>query len=130
MNESFSLVNGKSVWPAHIEARFTGQGLVAHAVLFGDGRDYLVAGLWLEPKALATWCAAYDRDDLMQGLRQELGAQVAQVNGALSPYETIERFAIMTPELSIDSGHLSARLELRRDQVYTTFAAEFEAMYP
>jgi long-chain acyl-CoA synthetase len=40
---------GKNVPPANIELRFAGDPLFAHVVVYGDGRRYLVAGVWLDP---------------------------------------------------------------------------------
>ncbi len=125
------LASGKNVPPANIEQRFAADDLIAQAVVYGDGKRYLVAGLWLEATAFAAWCAVQDASngDLAGLLQAELNKRVERVNAGLARHETIKRFAIMTPELTIDGGHLTATMKVRRKQVVAEFGHQFEALY-
>ena len=109
---------GKNIPPANIESRFAGDPLFAHVVVYGDGRRYLVAGVWLAPGAVD---------------RQRADAVVAErvdaVNASLARHETIKRFCIMDRPLTVADGLLTASLKIRRRAIYQAFRAEMEALY-
>ncbi len=122
---------GKNVPPANIEVRFADEPLVSHAVVYGDGRKYLVAGLWLDADACA---ARLEADGVPSGerdaaLQRLVAAAVARVNGELARFEQIARFKVMGTPLTVAGGLLTSTLKVRRKQVYETFARDFEALY-
>ena len=110
---------GKNVPPANIEQRFADDALLSHVVVYGDGQKYLVAGVWVSPTAVTE-----GRD--LHALVEE---RIAKVNAQLASYETIKRFAIMEPALSVEGGHLTPTLKVKRKAVYATFRDRFEALY-
>ncbi len=59
---------GKNVPPANIELRFADDPIVEHVVVYGDGKKYLVAGVWLNPEAMDAKLSAL-------GLRRSSGAR-------------------------------------------------------
>ena len=127
------LASGKNVPPANIEMRFADDELIAHAVVCGDGRRFLVAGIWLEPTALARWFAA-NQERIMAGdatalLHAEVASRVERVNLTLARHETIKRFALMSQPLTIEAGLLTATMKVRRKQVLAAFANNFNALY-
>jgi long-chain acyl-CoA synthetase len=127
----FVLASGKNVPPANIEQRFADDARFAHVVLYGDGRGYLVAGVWLEPGAAAAWLAergvAPEARDA--ALREMVGARIAEINAALARHETIKRFQLFSEPLTVEGGLLTATLKVKRRAVWERFRREFEAMY-
>jgi long-chain acyl-CoA synthetase len=122
---------GKNVPPANIEQRFADDPLFAHVVVYGDGKKYLVAGVWLDPeavdRALATRAvAAAGRAAAVTELVQ---AAVDRVNGALARFEQVKRFVVLDTPLTVAGGLLTSTLKVRRKQVYSAFRAELEALY-
>lgn len=122
---------GKNVPPANIELRFAGHPWVQHVVAYGDGKKYIVAGIWLEESALrqaldARGVPEHERAAATQALVQ---AAVDEANAELAGFEQIRRFAVMSRPLTVDHGHLTSTLKLRRQQVYEDFRAELEALY-
>jgi len=121
---------GKNVPPANIERLFAADPLFAHVVVYGDGRKYLVAGVWLDPAVLAerlesTGAAADDaaaRDALVQ-------AAVDAANSKLARFEQIKRFRIMERPLTVEGGLLTTTLKVRRKHVYKAFSSAFEGLY-
>lgn len=104
---------GKNVPPANIERRFADDPAVAHVVVYGDGRKYLVAGVWLaEPLA-----------------EREVWARIEAVNAGLARHETIKRFAVMHEPLTVEGGLLTPTLKVRRRLVYERFREIFEGLY-
>jgi long-chain acyl-CoA synthetase len=118
---------GKNVPPANIEQRFADDPIFTHVVVYGDGKSYLTAGVWLDAEAVdARVGRAADR-------RQAIDALVAEridvVNETLARFEQIRRWRIMDTPLTVARGLLTSTLKMRRRQIYETFRADFEALY-
>jgi long-chain acyl-CoA synthetase len=112
---------GKNVPPANIEQRFAGDALVTHAVVYGDGKRYLVCGVWVNDEI----ARAMDE----RALREAVESRVQAVNAELASYETIKRFAIVREPLTVEAGLLTASLKVRRKKVYERFKPVFEGLY-
>ena len=56
-------------------------------------------------------------------------AAVDDVNGRLASYETIKKFFIHDGHFSIEEGHITPSMKLRRAKVWDDFRARFEALY-
>ena len=104
---------GKNVAPANIELRFRDDPVIEHLVVFGDGRKYLVAGVWLRPGADP---AAVE-------------GRIAAVNADLARFESIKRFAIIDAPLTVENGLLTPTLKVKRKAVTARFLSAFEALY-
>jgi long-chain acyl-CoA synthetase len=122
---------GKNVPPANIELRFQDDPLLAHVVVYGDGKRFLTAGIWLNEEAVtahlgAASASAEARADAVRALVQR---RVDAVNAGLASYETIKRFAIMSRPLTVANGLLTATLKVRRKKVYEAFRGELETLY-
>jgi long-chain acyl-CoA synthetase len=110
---------GKNVPPANIEVQFRDDPAIAHVVVYGDGRGYLVAGVWLHDTA---GHAAVQQSAMLQ-------ARIDAVNATLARHETIKRWRVMDRPLTIENGLLTPTLKVKRRLVYDTFRQEFEGMY-
>jgi long-chain acyl-CoA synthetase len=121
---------GKNVPPANIERLFTADPLFAHVVVYGDGRKYLVAGVWLDAEVLAerleSTGAASDDAAAREALVQ---TAVDAANAKLARFEQIKRFRIMDRPLTVEEGLLTSTLKVRRKHVYKAFASAFEGLY-
>ena len=124
---------GKNVPPANIELRFRDDPFIAHVVVYGDGRRYLVAGLWLNDDAVDAQLAAGGAPPApaarAAAIEALLAPRLARVNAELASYETLKKWTVMPRPLTVAGGLLTATLKVRRKAVYQAFAAEFEAMY-
>ncbi len=107
---------GKNIPPANIEARFADDPVIERVVVYGDGRPYLVAALWLRSDA------ALDPD-------LDVAARVEAINRELARHETIKRFFISQDPLTVEGGTLTSSLKLRRKVVYEQLRDRFEALY-
>jgi long-chain acyl-CoA synthetase len=110
---------GKNVAPQNIELRFQGDADIAHVVVYGDSKKFLVAGVWLlDPAAQASSEA-----------EQRIRARIEQVNQGLASFETIKKFALMDRPLTVENELLTASFKVRRKKVYEAFRPTFEALY-
>jgi long-chain acyl-CoA synthetase len=110
---------GKNIPPANVEARFAGDPLLSQVVVYGDGKSYVVAAVWLSPAAALS----------PQAARALVAERVRAVNQTLARHETIKRFRIMERPLTVESGLLTASLKIRRRAIYHAFREELEALY-
>jgi long-chain acyl-CoA synthetase len=113
---------GKNVAPANIELRFRDDPLIAHAVVFGDGQRYLVAGIWLNEGAVPP-------DATPEKLQELVQRSIDKVNGEVAGFESIKKFAILSRPLTVEGGLLTSTLKVRRRKVYEAFHGELEALY-
>jgi long-chain acyl-CoA synthetase len=122
---------GKNVPPANIEQRFADDPFIAHFVVYGDGKRFLVAGVWANDEAVRAHLEAHGvaREAFRTATKALLQQRIDKVNAQLASYETIKRFELMPRPLTVEEGLLTATLKVRRKKVYETFRAQLEALY-
>ncbi|GAB4206144.1 MAG: AMP-dependent synthetase/ligase [Sandaracinaceae bacterium] len=122
---------GKNVPPVNIEQRFADDPFLAHVVVYGDGKKYLVAGVWPNHAAIdahleAAGVAPGAKGEAVRALVQR---RIDEVNAKLASYESIKKFALMEPALTVESGHLTPTFKVKRKKVYESFRSAFESLY-
>jgi long-chain acyl-CoA synthetase len=122
---------GKNVPPVNIEQRFADDPFLAHVVVYGDGKKYLVAGVWPNQAAIdahleASGVAPGAWGEAVRALVQR---RIDEVNAKLASYESIKKFALMEPALSVEAGLLTPTFKVKRKKVYESFRSAFESLY-
>ncbi|MBW2529196.1 MAG: AMP-binding protein [Deltaproteobacteria bacterium] len=122
---------GKNVPPANVEVRFADDPLFDHLVVYGDGKKYLVAGVWLNEAVARAELGAGDSSEPLgsAAMRALIEERIGRINEGLARHERIRRFGIMPRPLTVEGGLLTSTLKLRRKHVYEAFHAELEAIY-
>ncbi len=127
---------GKNVAPAPLEEKLREHPLVGQAVVVGDGRPFVAVLLGLDPEGLADWCAenkvgAMTPEEAAgdDRIRAAVQSAVDEANKLVSAAESIKKFAFITAELSVESGHLTPSLKLKRAAVLNDFSAAVEKLY-
>jgi long-chain acyl-CoA synthetase len=127
---------GKNVAPAAIESKFAGRPHVEHAVVYGDERKYLVALITpneatLRSQAKKLGIQKSSLDELLKepAVIELVQKQVDAVNGQLARFETIKKFYLHPGQLTVEEGHLTPSLKLRRKNVWQRFSKELDALY-
>ncbi len=124
---------GKNVSPKNIEEALKRHGLIAEAVVVGDGRRFLTALLVLAPDAVKRFAAERGQSgDLSRAspeIQEAVQRAVDEVNGQLAQVETIKKFSILPRGFTIEDGELTPTLKIKRRNVSQNFAREIEAMY-
>ncbi len=117
---------GKNISPANIETALMGGHLVEHAVVCGDGRNYLIALLTLDAVALAAFAAHHGitAQDAEQGrlqthplVLQTLQTEVDHVNASMARVAQVRKFAVLPQSLSVATGELTPTLKVKRKVV-------------
>ena len=127
---------GKNIGPAGIEVLFAGAPLVEHIVLHGDERKYLTALITLNEPAVMAHVKQHElpHADFTEAaaspeLRAAVQRSVDAVNAQLASFETIKKFVLHDGHLTVEAGHLTPSLKLRRAKVWETFGALMDALY-
>jgi long-chain acyl-CoA synthetase len=121
---------GKNVPPANIERLFGDDPVFRHVVVYGDGKKFLVAGIWLDDEQVEARLGPQpDRARRAAAVQALVQAAVDRANASLASFEQIKRFRVMDAPLTVAGGHLTSTLKLRRKQVCAAFAAELEGLY-
>jgi len=127
---------GKNVAPQPIESLLKRSPFVDVAVLIGDRRPYVTALISPNFEELERWAAANrvvaaDRVDLIEQpeVHELFGGIVDSANAGLARYEQIKRFRLLPAALSIDGGHLTPTLKVKRRVIEGEFAHLIDDMY-
>ncbi|MDT0467433.1 AMP-dependent synthetase/ligase [Streptomyces gibsoniae] len=128
---------GKNVAPAVIEDRIRAHALIAECMVVGDGKPFVAALVTIDEEFLPRWAEqngkpkgtslAELRDD--PELLAEIRSAVDDGNAAVSKAESVRKFRILDHQFTMDSGHLTPSLKLKRNVVLRDFADEIEALY-
>ena len=123
---------GKNISPANIEVRFQDDPYIAHVVVYGDGKSYLTAAVWLHEDAVQAWLDQRSLSDdhaRAQARRQLVAERVERVNADLARYETLKNFALIDEPLTVEAGLLTPTLKIKRKKIYERFGSQLEALY-
>jgi len=127
---------GKNIAPQHLEGKLKQIAAVSQAVAVGDRRPYVVALLTIDPTRVA---AEAERAKSPARTPEEAArcpvfkayveAQVEELNKGLARYETIKKIALLSKELSVETGELTPTLKLKRRVILERHRETIQALY-
>jgi len=126
---------GKNITPANLEAEIKQSSLVSQCVVIGDRRPYLVALLTLDPEEAEKFAAGRgeptDPDSLAsnEGIHEAIQEHLDRINEKFARVEQVKKFAILTRDLSQESGELTPTLKVKRNVVADLHMSEIEDLY-
>jgi long-chain acyl-CoA synthetase len=127
--------SGKNITPSNIENRLKESRWISEAVVYGDGRSYLVALLVLDPDEAPVLAERLGIEpDLPtmahdERVRAELQKVVDEANSHFARIEQVKRFAVLEGQLTQPGGELTPTLKVKRNVVYDRYAAVIDALY-
>lgn len=127
---------GKNVAPALVENLIKEHHLISHAMLYGEGKSYLVALVTLNQLEAEEYAKA-------KGIRYESFAQltrhpeivrlvqeiIERANSRVSSTEAVKRFVILERDLQIELDEVTPTMKLKRNVVMDRFGDSLEALY-
>jgi long-chain acyl-CoA synthetase len=127
---------GKNVAPGPLEEKIREHQLVEQAVVIGDGRPFVSALVNLDPEGLRNWCAARNVPVMApaeaaanEGVRASIQDAVDEANLLVSKAESIRSFVILDADFTVESGHLTPSLKLKRAAVVRDYAEHINRIY-
>ena len=128
---------GKNVAPAVIEDRLRADWLVGQCMVVGDNKPFIGCLITLDPESLPQWLKRHDLDaatpfaDLIHNadLIADIQAAVDSANKAVSKAESIRKWALIDADWSVESGHLTPSMKLKRNIVEAEYASAIADLY-
>ena len=115
---------GKNIPPQKIEQLIKISPLVSQVLLFGDGKPYCIALIWI------VGVSDINQDKVnKQEFENKIQLHIDKINSSLPSYEQIKRFVLLDNEPSIDNGMLTPTLKIKRKVVVERFKREIEGVY-
>lgn len=134
--ELLVLASGKKVEPTQVEALLTADPLILQACVIGDGRNFLTALLVPNPDLLRSlirrhrlWVFTRGQALRHRTVRGWFAARIEERLASLAPWEQVKKFTLLGRGFTPESGELTPKLSLRRQEVLKNCAAEIEALY-
>jgi len=128
---------GKNVAPQKIENQLKLEKHIANAMIVGDKRKFLIAVICLDREAFIPMQAElnlepnFSHEDLYR-LPQVITLienEVAHVNAELPSYEKIKGFYIAPSDFTVENGHITPSLKLKKKVILKTYEKEIDALY-
>ncbi len=127
---------GKNIAPQPIENKLLSSKYIEQAVVIGDKRKYCTAVLTLSEEALTHWFAENRLPQTepteyqnLEQLRTLIRSEIDRLTADLPSYETIKDFYIAPQLFTIESGHLTPSLKIKRREVEKTYFNEINQLY-
>jgi long-chain acyl-CoA synthetase len=127
--------SGKNITPSNLETALRESRWISEAVVFGDGKPYLVALLTLDRDELGTLAerAGVEPDSTILArhprVLAEVQADVDAVNARFARIEQIKRFSILEHDFAQAEGEVTPTLKVKRAAVADRYAGLLEALY-
>jgi len=126
---------GKKISPALIENMLKEHHLISHALVYGEGRSYLVALITLNPVEAADFARTHkladDANNLAasEAMRQVVQKMISEVNARVSTSESVKKFAIVERDFEIAKDEVTPTGKLKREVVTAHHRDLIESLY-
>jgi long-chain acyl-CoA synthetase len=107
---------GDNISPIKIENDLTKISFIEQALVYGDGKQFLVSLIVLSP----------DQKNLKNEKIQE---EIEKLNVNLSKMEKIKKFIIIKEQFTIENGMMTPTLKLKRYKIIKKYQTELEKLY-
>jgi len=127
---------GKNVAPGPLEEKIREHPLVGQAVVIGDGRPFVSALVNLDREGLRNWCTARKVPVMGtaeaaadESVRAAVQGAIDEANLLVSKAESIRSFVILDADFTVESGHLTQSLKLKRGAVVRDYEEHINRIY-
>lgn len=128
---------GKNIAPAQLEDQIRADAIVSQVVVVGDGKPFVAALITLDPETLPAWLQRQGipedtpMGDLIknQTIIDHVQSVVDKANESVSRAESIRTFRLLEEDFTIDSGHLTPSMKIRRADVMKDYSEVVEDLY-
>lgn len=126
---------GKKVAPALIENMLKEHHLISQALVYGEGKSYLVALITLNPVEAVEFARAHgiaggsDNPAPSEPIRKLVQKMIDEVNARVSSTESIKTFAILDHDFEIEKDEVTPTGKLKREVVTERYRDLIESLY-
>ena len=112
--------------PQYIEQKINAHPDIEHAIVFGHGKPFLVAAIFLSTEHLSKMENKTEAFDFIRG---KIERHIRQINISLDAKSRVKKFLIIDKALTIADGTLTPSLKVKRDYVYQTYTNKIEQLF-
>jgi long-chain acyl-CoA synthetase len=124
---------GKKISPALIENMLKEHHLISHALVYGEGKSYLVALITLNPVEAAEFVRAHgiapDNPARSESMRKLVSEMIDEVNARVSTTESIKKFELLAHDFEIEKDEVTPTGKLKREVVSEHHRNLIESLY-
>jgi long-chain acyl-CoA synthetase len=124
---------GKKISPALIENMLKEHHLISHALVYGEGKSYLVALITLNPVEAAEFAHAHgiaaDNPARSDSIRKLVSEMIDEVNARVSTTESIKKFELLEHDFEIEKDEVTPTGKLKREVVSEHHRDLIESLY-
>ena len=127
---------GKKTSPSNLEGLLKGIEPIGNAMVVGDGRNYLVALLAVDPERVTAFAkkkgfpletkTLVTSEPFRAYLREAIDREV---NPRVARFESIKNFEVLPHDFTIEGGELTSTLKVRRKFVAQKYEAAINRLY-
>ena len=132
--------SGENIPASVIERRLAHSRWISNAVVYGEGRNYLVALITLDEEERAALAEETGTRDLEpdrmaqqmaddEGVRRVVQEAIDEANAEFATIQQVKRFAILDHELSEADDEVTPTMKVRREAVHDRYRDQFEGLY-
>ena len=127
---------GKFVAPQPIESKLKMSPFVAHPAVIGNGRKFVSVIVCPNFPVLEQWAREQaipflSREELVRDPRvlDLYHKIIAEVNEHLAQFEKLKKVLVVPDDFTVDAGHITPTLKLRRRVIEQKYKRQIDAMY-
>ena len=134
--EIFKTSGGKYVTPQIMENSFKESRFIEQIMVIGESEKHPAALVQPEWEFVKDWCAKHgvefgapDQVVKDQRLIDRISKEIDKANGHFSQWEQVKKFELTPESWTIDAGHLTPTLKLKRKNIIKSYAGLYERIY-
>ncbi|MDO5618471.1 MAG: long-chain fatty acid--CoA ligase [Kocuria sp.] len=128
---------GKNVIPEALEGPIRATAMVSQCMVVGEGKKFVAALITLDPETLPKQLEFLGLDTTLSPEQaaqhptvvEHIQSVVDHANRKVSVAESIRAFTILPGDFTVDSGHLTPSLKLRRPEILRDYAHVVDDLY-
>ncbi len=134
--EIFKTSGGKYVAPQIMENTFKESRFIEQIMVIGESEKHPAALVQPEWEYVREWCAKkgveFGSEDQVvkdQRLIDRISEEIDKANKQFSQWEQVKKFELTPESWTIDAGHLTPTLKLKRKNIIKSYADLYEGIY-
>jgi long-chain acyl-CoA synthetase len=131
--EIFKTSGGKYIIPSKIENKMKQSGFIEQLMVIGEGQKFPAALIQLNYDFVSEWAHLHDYEIKTwhedQRIIDRIQTEIDHYNQELGKWERIKRFELTPDTWSIDEGHLTPTLKLKRKQIKSKYQDLYIRIY-
>ena len=129
--------SGKNVAPAQLEDQIRADGLISQVMVIGDNQKFVAAIVTLDEETAPSWLKQRQLDPNMAiaemathpSVLEHVQGLINKANESVSRAESIREFRIADRDFTIEGGHMTPSMKIRRETILLDFADLVDDIY-